>query len=90
MTQSISNLPTRYTYIVKTNNLKTDNHPLNSNDYLNIGYMAGRYGVNLQNPNTPNPMVYNKDGIKFSINSCTADMFETNLKNNGIKYDRIA
>ena len=48
--------PTRCQYLVKTNDVKKDNTPLNQNDLLSVGYMAGRFGVNLQNPNENNPM----------------------------------
>ena len=82
--------PARQQYLVRTNELKSDNMPLTSNDYLNIGYMAGRFGVNLQNPNEPNPIKYNDNGLILDINSCTSSLFENNLKAKGVKFDRLA
>lgn len=84
-----SNIP-RYQYLVKTNDTKTNNEQLNANDYLNIGYMAGRYGINLQNPNAPQNIRLTQNGIVFDINSCTAGLFENNLNQAGIKFNRIA
>ncbi len=84
-----TSFPLRHEYLVRTNETKTNNMPLNSNDYLNLGYMAGRFGINLKNPNEPNPIKYNDNGIIIDINSCTADLFEQNLKNRGIKFDRL-
>ena len=47
----------RYSYLIKNNELKSDNTPLSNKDYLEIGYMAGRFGVNLSNPNEPNYII---------------------------------
>ncbi len=81
----------RNSYIVKTNDLKTNNQPLNSEDYLNIGYMAGRFGINLtNNPNEQNPIKILPQGVLVNVNSCTSDLFEKDLSNSGIKFDRIA
>lgn len=81
----------RNSYIVKTNDLKTNNQPLNSEDYLNIGYMAGRFGINLtNNPNEQNPIQILPQGVLVNVNSCTSDLFEKDLSNSGIKFDRIA
>ena len=83
--------PVRVSYIVKTNELKNNNQPLNGNDYMSIGYMAGRFGINLDsNPNQSNPMQVIPQGTVVNINSCTTDMFETTLETMGIKFDRIA
>ena len=82
--------PARQQYLVRTNELKSDNMPLTSNDYLNIGYMAGRFGINLQNPNEQNPIKYSDNGLIFDINSCTSVLFENNLKAQGVKFDRLA
>ncbi len=77
---------TRFTYLINTNN-----QSLNNNDYMNIGYMAGRYGINLNNnPYETNPILNTQSGILVNINSCTSSLFENNLKNAGIKFDRIA
>ena len=81
----------RNSYIVKTNDLKLNNQPLNSADYLNVGYMAGRFGVNLSgNPNEQNPIYTTSQGTFVNINSCCANQFEGALNNSGIKFDRIA
>ena len=65
--------------------------PLDSSDYLNVGYMAGRFGINLNNnPHESNPMRITPKGTYVNINSCTADLFEDVLNEKGIKFDRIA
>ena len=81
----------RNSYIVKTNEPKTNNQPLDKNDYMQIGYMAGRYGVNLSgNPMEDNPIKQTPQGTFVNINSCTSELFETNLNQSGIKFDRLA
>ena len=81
----------RVSYFVRTNDLKSNNLPLNPADYMTVGYMAGRYGINLgNNPNENNPMQITKDGAFVNINSCTAPLFEKNLNDVGIKFDRLA
>ena len=80
----------RNTYIVKTNDLKYNNQPLNNTDYMNVGYMAGRFGVNLSNnPLEQNPMIHTSQGTIVNINSCTADLFEKTLADSGIKFNII-
>lgn len=83
-------IPARNTYVVKVNDLKKDNTYLNANDLVNVGYMAGRYGINLENPNESNPIKYDDKGLKLDINSCTAELFEENLNKAGIKFDKLA
>ncbi len=86
----VSNI-TRISYLVRTNEPKINNQPLNANDYMNIGYMAGRFGVNLSNnPMEANPMVFAPQGTFVNINSCTSDLFEQNLAQTGVRFDRIA
>ena len=81
----------RNSYIVKTNDLKLNNQPLNSSDYLNVGYMAGRFGVNLEgNPHEQNPMNITPQGTAVNINSCCSEQFERTLNDSGIKFDRLA
>ncbi len=82
--------PQRFQYIVKTGAPKRDNTPLNADDFLNIGYMAGRFGVNLQNPYEANPVIKNGADTFVNINSCTAPLFENTLNQAGILFDRIA
>ena len=83
-------MPVRNQYLVRTSELKTDNTPLNSDDYINIGYMAGRFGVNLVNPNIPNNIYKDNKGIYININSCCAPLFESTLSQTGIKFDKLA
>lgn len=91
MVNSINNtMPIRNTYIIKTNQPKKDNTNLSAKDYINIGYMAGRFGVNLQNPNEPNPITYTNKGVLLDINSCTSTLFEENLEKDGIHFDKLA
>ena len=81
----------RISYIVKTNEPKTNNKPLEKDDYMQIGYMAGRFGVNLSgNPMEENPILQIPQGAVVDINSCTSDLFEKTLKETGIKFDRLA
>lgn len=82
--------PTRCQYLVKTNEPKRDNTQLNQNDLLTVGYMAGRFGVNLQNPNENNFMLADEKGTYVNINSCTAPLFENTLNQAGINFNRIA
>ena len=80
----------RNTYLVKTSDYKTNNQPLNAQDYMNVGYMAGRFGINLgNNPYEQNPMQFVPNGTLVNINSCTSDLFEKNMTDMGIKFDRI-
>ena len=90
MINAINPVPNRVQYLVKTNEPKTNNMPLNADDYMNIGYMAGRFGVNLQNPNEPNQMISDAAGTYVNINSCTAPLFEQTLNNQGVKFQVIA
>ena len=81
----------RISYIVKTNDLKANNKPLDKDDYMQIGYMAGRFGVNLSgNPAEANPIQQTPDGTVVNINSCTTDLFEKTLSQTGIRFDRLA
>ena len=81
----------RNTYVVKINDYKNNSKPLEREDYLNIGYMAGRCGINLQNnPHESNPMQITSDGVLVNVNSCTSDLFEKTLNDSGLKFDRLA
>lgn len=81
----------RINYIIRTNDPKTNNQPLNKDDYMQIGYMAGRFGINLSgNPSEANPIQQTPDGTIVNINSCTSELFENTLNQTGIKFDRIA
>ena len=81
----------RISYIIKTNEPNTNNKPLDKDDYMQIGYMAGRFGVNLSgNPKEENRILQIPQGTVVDINSCTSDLFEKTLNETGIKFDRLA
>ena len=81
----------RYQYEVNTKAGKADGQPLNAKDYLELGYMAGRFGLNLNGkPGEINSMKKTEDGVRIDINSCAAMFFEKKLQKEGIKFDRIA
>jgi hypothetical protein len=81
----------RISYIIKTNEPKTNNKPLDKDDYMQIGYMAGRFGVNLSgNPKEENRILQIPQGTVVDINACTSDLFEKTLNETGIKFDRLA
>ena len=81
----------RISYIIRTNEPKTNNKSLDKDDYMQIGYMAGRFGVNLSgNPKEENPLLQTPQGTVVDINSCTSDLFERTLNETGIKFDRLA
>ena len=64
---------------------------LNSADLINVGYMAGRYGVSLDGDLSRNYQpVPVQGGVCVNINSCTKPLFEQNLVNAGIKFNVIA
>ena len=90
MINAINQQPHRVQYLVKTNEPKANNTPLTANDYMNLGYMAGRFGINLNNPNEANPIISDNNGTYVNINSCTAPLFEQTLNNEGIKFCAIA
>ena len=80
----------RCSYLIKTNEPKKNGKGLNKNDLLNIGYMAGRYGINLDgNINQEFRPVYTDKGLLININSCTTDALEENLNRAGIKFNVI-
>ena len=81
----------RCDYFIPTNQVKADGKKLSESDLINIGYMAGRYGVSLDRDLNRNikPEFYN-DGIKLNINSCTTDLFEQNLNKAGIDFEILA
>lgn len=81
----------RCNYLIHTNSPKQNGKNLNKNDYINIGYMAGRFGVNLDgNVNQNYKPILREDGLLVNINSCTKDLLEKNLSNAGISFDVIA
>lgn len=81
----------RCKYIVRTNLPKTNGQYLNSIDLLNVGYMAGRFGVDLTgNPQVNYIPIQTQDGVIVNVNSCTAGLLESNLSQAGINFNRIA
>ena len=81
----------RVSYSVYVNSPKTYGQKPNTQDLVNVGYMAGRYGINLDgNPNENNQPKFTDKGVLINVNSCTTDALETNLKQSGIKFDRMA
>ncbi|MCD8377447.1 MAG: hypothetical protein LUB59_01515 [Candidatus Gastranaerophilales bacterium] len=84
------NIPVRNRYHINTSEIKSDNSPLTSDDYMNIGYMSGRFGINPANPNEQNPIYKDGSEIYININSCCAPLFESTLSQTGIKFDKLA
>lgn len=81
----------RVTYFVPTAQVKQNGQALTNKDLIELGYMAGRFGINLSNnPCEANMPTYSNDGVSFSINSCTADCFEENMQKSGIKFNCLA
>lgn len=81
----------RNTYFIPTTQTKKNGEKLSDRDLINIGYMAGRFGINLNNnPYEPNKPYYTGTGVLFDINSCTSGCFEKNLENLGINFNYLA
>lgn len=81
----------RCSYFVSTNQPKANGEKLSQSDLINIGYMAGRFGVSLDGDLNKNykPEV-NEKGITLNINCCTSELFEKNMKDAGIKFDVVS
>jgi hypothetical protein len=81
----------RCQYIIFTNQPKQNGQPLDQKDLINVGYMAGRFGISLDNNLTENKKPqYTDKGTIIDVNSCTAPLLEENLKSDGIKFNKIA
>ena len=81
----------RSQYHVNTKEGKEDGQPLNADDYLELGYMAGRFGFNLGGkPNEITSMKKTDEGVLIDINSSASTLFEKKLQKEGIKFDRLA
>lgn len=81
----------RCNYLVSTNSPKTNGQKLTPSDLMNVGYMAGRYGISLDGNLTKNQKPkYTDKGTIININSCTKELFEKNLNESGIKFNVIA
>lgn len=81
----------RCSYFVPTNYLKANGENLSKEDLLNIGYMAGRFGINLDGNLEQNykPQI-SDEGVVLNINCCTSDLFEKNLEEAGITFSVLA
>lgn len=81
----------RCDYLIYTNANKQNGQKLSQNDLISVGYMAGRYGINLDgNVNQNFKPVQTENGLLINVNSCTKDLLEKNLNNAGIKFQAIA
>ena len=81
----------RCDYLVLTNTQKTNGQPLNQKDLINVGYMAGRYGINLDgNLKAEKVPQYSDKGTLINVNSCTTELLENNLNKAGIKFNKLA
>ena len=81
----------RCDYFISTNQVKSDGQRLTEKDLINLGYMAGRYGISLDGDLDRNiKPEYKNDGVKLNINCCTTDLFEDNLEKAGIRFEIIA
>ena len=85
------NIAPRTKYQVNTKAGKEDGQPLNADDYMELGYMAGRFGINLNGkPNEITAMKKNDEGVMIDINSCASSLFEKKLQKEGIKFNKLA
>lgn len=81
----------RCDYLVLTNTPKTDGENLSKTDLINVGYMAGRYGINLEGNYAEHKIPQVSDaGTKINVNCCTAELLENNLTQAGIKFNKLA
>ena len=81
----------RVNYSIYVNSPKTNGQQPTAQDLINVGYMAGRFGINLDgNPNESNKPKFTDKGVQINVNSCTADLLEDNLKKSGVQFDRMA
>jgi hypothetical protein len=81
----------RCDYFIPTNQVKNNGEKLSQTDLINIGYMAGRFGISLDGDLNKNyrPKIDEK-GVTLNINCCTTELFEKNLADAGIKFNVIA
>ena len=71
----------RCSYLIQTNAPKKNGQSLNNTDMLNIGYMAGRYGINLDgNVHQEFKPVYTDKGLLININSSYLEILFLFLK----------
>lgn len=80
----------RCDYFIPTNQTKIDGQKLTEKDLINIGYMAGRFGISLDGDLNRNiKPVFDKEGVKLNINCCTSELFEENLNKTGVKFEVV-
>jgi len=80
----------RVDYSIHINSPKVNGQKPNQQDLINVGYMAGRFGINLDgNLKANKPPVYTDKGLLINVNSCTAELLEENLNKAGMKFDRL-
>ena len=76
--------------LIATNLPKKNGERLSRQDIFNLGYMAGRCGINLDgNLNQDIKPVHTNDGVLININQCTQKYVEKNLKQAGIRYEVV-
>lgn len=81
----------RCQYLIQTKTPKQNGKPLTQEDLIDVGYMAGRFGVNLNGDLTRNIKPRTSDqGTIIDINCCTTDILESTLEEKGIKFNKIA
>lgn len=80
----------RVNYSIHVNSPKMNGQQPTQQDLINVGYMAGRFGINLDgNLKEENKPKYTDKGLLINVNSCTTDVLEDNLKKTGIQFDRL-
>ena len=80
-----------YRYQVNTKEGKVDGQPLKADDYLELGYMAGRFGTNIcTRPVGLSSMKKNEEGVMIDIDERASVLFENKLDKEGIRFNRIA
>ena len=83
-------VPPRYTYEICTKEGKANGQPLKAYDYMELGYMAGRFGINPKVDVYENSAMKKTDeGFMIKINPYAAPLVEKKLEKEGIKFDRI-
>lgn len=81
----------RVNYSIYINQPKSNGQKLTTQDLVNVGYMSGRFGINLDgNPKENNSPKFTPDALMVNVNSCTSDLLEDNLNKAGIKFDKMA
>lgn len=81
----------RNKYVIFTNQPKQNGQKPNPQDLINVGYMAGRFGVSLDGNLQENkiPQI-TPNGTLIDINSCTSELLEKNLNQMGMKFNKLA